>query len=202
MPGRGNRPGIVDRHRSSGWGQSQPLPVQRTPVHRTPVQRTPVQRTPVQRTPVQRTPVQRTPEDCTESEVLAYRSLPYFDALNVWVTPTGVADLAALATFVSPEPCSVVPKPISGVVERTRSALTWSADRSGRWSTSSAAAPDTNAAACELPLPRTNRGSEPAFTGALVSITEPGTRRLGTCTPGATTSGLRYRSPADENEAT
>ncbi len=81
------------------------------------------------------------------------------------------------------------------------SAFTWSGVRSGRCWRSSAAAPETTAAACEVPLPRKNRSPTRA-AGWSTSMREPGSRRLMTDVPGATRSGRRAASPRLDQAAT
>ena len=58
----------------------------------------------------------------------------------------------------------------------------------------SATKPDVTAAACDVPVPRVNR-SPTRLVGNAVSMNEPGSRRLTTCMPGATTSTLRNVPP-------
>jgi hypothetical protein len=78
------------------------------------------------------------------------------------------------------------------------SAFTWSGVSDGRSCRSSAAAPETNAAACEVPLPRKNRPPNAAVDPYFWSMNEPGTRSPCTEVPGATRSGLRTPSPRVE----
>lgn len=80
-------------------------------------------------------------------------------------------------------------------------AFTWSGRRSGRASSSSATAPDTTAAACELPLPLKKRASTRAV-GCASSMYEPGTRRDAMLRPGATRSTRRLVSPRLLNSGT
>src|SRR4051794_24214321 len=79
--------------------------------------------------------------------------------------------------------------------------LTWSLVRPGRWLSSSAAAPEVTAAACEVPPPRRNRSPTRAL-GCAWSRYEPGERRLITDAPGATTSGFRLPSPVLDHDGT
>src|SRR3954454_23202493 len=109
----------------------------------------------------------------------------------------GVAVAAAWARSSSPLPCETAATlgSLSAVVVSRR--LTWSGVRVGRCERSSAAAPETAAAAWEVPLPRMKRsltlpGPEPKTSSAW----DPGTRRLATDVPGATTSGRRSLLPA------
>src|SRR5919204_234251 len=88
------------------------------------------------------------------------------------------------------------------VVVLRSTSLIWSGVYVGCAWTSCAAAPDTNAAAWEVPLPRKNRASMAPVGAYWASMYEPGTRRLCTCTPGATKSGSRLPSPWLENAGT
>jgi hypothetical protein len=63
----------------------------------------------------------------------------------------------------------------------------------------SAAAPETTAAACEVPEPRKPPSIRAA--GNASSRNEPGTRTERMATPGATTSGERVSEPLLENGA-
>src|SRR5690242_14440707 len=67
------------------------------------------------------------------------------------------------------------------------------------WNTS-AAAPDTTAVACDVPLPRNNSGVTDPVLALATSTAEPGARRLTTCAPGATRSTRRAVLPVDEND--
>ena len=66
--------------------------------------------------------------------------------------------------------------------------------------TTSAAAPETSAAACEVPDPLKKRPSTTAVSPYAWSRKEPGTRRLASDEPGARMSGLRCPSPRAEND--
>ena len=92
---------------------------------------------------------------------------------------------------------------------RARIAFTSSGVRVGRCESSSATPPETIAAACEVPEPRTKRAAGPKngefhFCPAAIadwhaavissSANEPATCKLMTCMPGATTSGCRVES--------
>ncbi len=83
-----------------------------------------------------------------------------------------------------------------------RRARICSSDAVGRCWIRSAAAPETAAAACELPLPRMKRSSSVATPPYSSSIFEPGTRTEATRLPGAMMSGLRSFSPICEKLAT
>ena len=76
-------------------------------------------------------------------------------------------------------------------------ALTWSGDRSGRRSSSSATAPETTAAACDVPLPL-KQASPTRASGCARSSAEFGSRRLTIERPGATRSGLRPAPRLDQ----
>ena len=86
------------------------------------------------------------------------------------------------------------------------SSLIWSGVAVGRCCSSRAAAPETTAAACDVPLPRMKRSPSAAIDAYCSSIVEPGTRRLAMRAPKATTSGLRLvssvMSPRLEKDAT
>ena len=69
--------------------------------------------------------------------------------------------------------------------------LIWSGVALGCACSTSATAPETTAAACEVPLPRSSRSVTPPESPYCWSMNDPATRRLGMCTPGATKSGLR-----------
>src|SRR6266511_1752139 len=75
------------------------------------------------------------------------------------------------------------------------SAFTWSGVMVGRCWTTRAAAPDTTAAAWEVPVPLKNRSATRAV-GFSTSMVEPGSRRPTMEAPGATRSGLRVPSPS------
>ena len=75
---------------------------------------------------------------------------------QVW-TAFGVGAALAATTSISPLPWALASAFGSERAEPISSALTWSGVRSGRCSRSSAAAPETTAADCEVPLPRKNR---------------------------------------------
>jgi len=68
--------------------------------------------------------------------------------------------------------------------------LTWSGLSDGFFERSSATAPDTIAADCDVPLPRKYRASSMP-SGWLTSMEEFGTRSPWMCAPGATKSGAR-----------
>ena len=70
------------------------------------------------------------------------------------------------------------------------SAFTWFGVIEGRWLITRAAAPETTAAACEVPLPLKKRPST-AAVGWSKSAVPPGTRRLLIDCPGATRSTVR-----------
>ena len=78
-----------------------------------------------------------------------------FEAGHDWVA-FGVEALSTLARFNSPLPLRSV-GPYMEWVWPTSSALTWSGVRPGRWLSRRAAAPETTAAACDVPLPRKKR---------------------------------------------
>ena len=69
----------------------------------------------------------------------------------------GVAVSLAFARSIRPLPCCGRGGAGDGRAVPVSSALTWSGVRSGRCEISSAAAPETTAAACEVPLPRKSR---------------------------------------------
>src|SRR5215218_8984242 len=113
----------------------------------------------------------------------------------------GLLALAAFTRSSVPAPCALVSATGSFCAVPTRSALTWSGDRLGRWSRSSAAAPETTAEACDVPLPL-NRRSPRRAAGYIWSRTDPGARSPMTEAPGATRSGLRLPSPVLDHDGT
>ena len=120
----------------------------------------------------------------------------------VWVKagtdPARTAATAA-ATSMTPAPWTGLLSPGSrSVVLRSRP-LTWSGVSRGSACRSSATAPETTAADCEVPVPRKKRPDRSPVTrpsGCWTSAAEPGTRRLTTDFPGASTSGRRASVPA------
>ena len=78
--------------------------------------------------------------------------------------------------------------------------LTWSGVSSGRCWSSKATAPDTTAAAWDVPLPR-SRSSPTRPASLRASEYEPGLRRLTMDRPGATMSMPRAALPRLENPA-
>src|ERR1700680_3742063 len=107
----------------------------------------------------------------------------------------GVGAFSTAARFSSPLPLRSVGPYIEWVCP-TSSALTWSGVSPGRWLSRSAAAPETTAAACDVPLPRKNRLLTIAVAPNCVSMNEPGSLSDTMCTPGAERSGLRVPSPS------
>src|SRR3954468_7554103 len=122
---------------------------------------------------------------------------------NVWtaVAGSGLAAPTARMTLSRPAPWASGPGPDSGSAEDLTIALTWSGVRSGRRSSSSATAPETTAAACDVPLPL-NRSSPARASGCARSRAEFGSRRLAIERPGATRSGLRPRPRLDHDGTT
>src|SRR3954470_5667007 len=144
-------------------------------------------------------PVTFSPPTSTTTDPRAASSEPApVERAYVCTAFTGVAAFIAAVRLMRPAPCCrAVARGRFLAVPMSR-ALTWSGVRSGRCEISSAAAPETTAVACEVPLPRNNRSPiRPA--GCSWSRNEFGLRRLTTCSPGATTSGLRVPSPSFEN---
>ena len=108
---------------------------------------------------------------------------------------SGVGALSTALRSSSPLPIRSCGPFIQWVLS-TRSALTWSGVSVGRWLKSSAAAPDTIAAACDVPLPRKKRPSTVAAAPKESSMKESGSRSETMCVPGAARSGLRVPSPS------
>ncbi len=77
------------------------------------------------------------------------------DRSQVWVA-LGVAASFATARSTRPLPWATASALASGLAVPISSALTWSGVRPGRCCNSSAAAPETTAADCEVPEPRKN----------------------------------------------
>ena len=126
------------------------------------------------------------------------------DGSQVWATPPSEGVRCDRAARRSSVPA---PSARSGAFGRrsavsVRIAFTWSGLSHGRWSSKSAVAPETTAAACEVPLPRKNRESPTRPPGAIVSMPLPGTRRLTIDLPGATRSGFLSPSPALDHAGT
>src|SRR3954470_5008240 len=131
---------------------------------------------------------------CTEPRESSREPTPV-ETANDCFAATGVAVFLAFARASRPAPCCAVVARGTAVADPVRRALTWSGVSSGRCESSSAAAPETTAAACEVPLPRKSRSPMRA-AGYVVSRKDPGFRRLTTFSPGATRSGLRVPSPS------
>jgi len=85
------------------------------------------------------------------------------DRGNDWVV-SGAAAWVAAWTSTSPRPCACTLAAGSVRAVRISSALTWSGESHGRCSSISAAAPETTAAACDVPLPRKNRSANAAVS--------------------------------------
>src|SRR3954451_24621383 len=155
-----------------------------TPDHVTPDQVTPDHVTPDHVTPDQVTPDQFVRLAMPEATRLELNARPWTSTLPVirrpftdtWTDPRaasrepvptesrqccvafcGVGAVAAAARLTRPLPCAAVPTPGSRDAVPVSSAFTWSGVRSGRCERSSAAEPETTAAACEVPLPRNSR---------------------------------------------
>src|SRR6478672_13440656 len=79
------------------------------------------------------------------------------DTAKVCVAFAGVGAAEAAARSMRPCPCEETAASGSDRAVPVRSAFTWSGVSSGRCERSSAAAPETTAVACEVPLPRNSR---------------------------------------------
>src|SRR3954470_297440 len=139
-------------------------------------------------------------DTCTEPRASSREPTPV-DTAKVCFAPAGVGVSLALARSSSPLPCSAAVAAGIGFAVPIGSAFTSSGVIPGRCWISSSAAPETTAAACEVPLPRKRRSPIRA-AGYLVSSKDPGVRMLTTWSPGATRSGLRVPSPSLENSET
>jgi hypothetical protein len=80
-------------------------------------------------------------------------------------------------------------------------ALSSSGEIVGRCEITSAAAPDTIAVDCDVPLPRKKRDPSKPVLAYRWSMNEPGTRSDAMCTPGAARSGVRSSLPLLVNDA-
>ena len=100
-------------------------------------------------------------------------------------------------TFTKPLPWACSSAAGNVVAVPVSSALTWSGVIDGRCWSSSATAPDTTAAACDVPLPR-KTGRSNAAVAAVLGVDVGARVHAGRCNdlPGATTSGLRTPSPS------
>ena len=107
----------------------------------------------------------------------------------------GVGALSTAARFNSPLPLSGVLAG-HGVRVAREERLDLVRREAGRWLSSSAAAPETTAAACDVPLPRKKRLSTFAMAPNVSSMNDPGSRSDTMCVPGAERSGLRVPSPS------
>src|SRR3954469_12363813 len=147
----------------------QDIPLQLMPDHDIPLQLMPDQFVPFRRpearartsTPRPRTstsPLTRRPptETCTDPRESSREPIPV-ETAKVCFAPTGVAVSLAFARLIRPLPCWAAVAPGIGEAVPVSSALISSGVAVGRCWISSAAAPETTAAACEVPLPRKSR---------------------------------------------
>src|SRR5687768_6367784 len=93
---------------------------------------------------------------CTEPRESSSEPIPV-ETAKVCFASTGVGVTSAVPRSSAPAPCWAAVALGIGDADCVSSAFTWSGVRPGRCEMSSAAAPDTTAADCEVPLPRKNR---------------------------------------------
>src|SRR3954469_7511200 len=137
---------------------------------------------------------------CTDPRESSREPRPV-DTVHFWTAFAGVPATRAAARSIVPLPWAVASAFGSFRAVPVSRAFTWSGVRSGRCESSSAAAPEMTAAACDVPEPRKNRSPVRA-PGLLASRFDPEVRRLTTDLPGATTSGLRVPSPVFDHPST
>ena len=140
------------------------VPVQPSPAIRCPIQTPPFQDVPAalafaqaatsnlpkrSASPVSEVPLNTT---CVPPRAFSTEPVPVPFA-QVWAV-VGVAFANAAATLISPMPTVLTFVCLSCVAELMIMALTWSGFSVGRFCRIRATAPDTAAAACEVPLPR------------------------------------------------
>ena len=127
------------------------------------------------------------------------------EAGKVWAAVEAVVVSTACLTSMRPAPWRRRSVLAIGSAVLVRMRLTWSGVRVGRCCSSRAAAPETTAAAWEVPLPRKKRAGVVVDHGPRVArrrCRSPGSRRLTIERPGATRSGVRVALPRLEKVAT
>ncbi len=203
---------------------SQLTPSQETPDQVLPDQVFPSQLTPSQDTPDQVLPSQETPDQVLPDQVLPDQVFPKMSISPSSITPSIQRREVPRDASMEPLPsdswtdCEYSGTdadsawPMSSRRETPNvsdlvfsavllsSHLTWSGVRSGRASSRSATAPETTAAACEVPVARTR--SSPIRPASLnASENEPGLRRPTIDLPGALTSIFRLGRPSEVKSA-